>query len=175
MARAEPTIVASSPIARCRKPPIFAFAYISPARSSNRRMSIIVPSHSRATSGSGSWFSAIGAEATWCGRPPFSPLSGLVRSARAARAGRAPGRSRRRGVKAARSGPKGLAPLTKPEREVLALLGEGLSNRQIAARLVVAPKTAENHVASVLFNLDLTGRAQAAAYAARHPEAVAAP
>src|SRR4051812_39027823 len=67
MARAEPTIVASSPIARCRKPPIFALAYISPARSSKRRMSIIVPSHSRARSGSGRSCSAILAEATPCG------------------------------------------------------------------------------------------------------------
>ena len=72
------------------------------------------------------------------------------------------------GVKAARSGPKGLGVLTKREREVLALLGEGLTNRQIAERLVVAPKTAENHVSSVLFKLELTGRAQAAAYAVRH-------
>jgi DNA-binding CsgD family transcriptional regulator len=72
------------------------------------------------------------------------------------------------GVKAARSGPKGTGVLTKREREVLALLGEGLSNREIAARLVVSPKTAENHVSSVLFKLDLTGRAQAAAYAVRH-------
>ena len=61
--------------------------------------------------------------------------------------------------------------LTRREREVLALLGEGLTNRQIAERLVVAPKTAENHVASVLFKLDLTGRAQAAAYAVRHLDA----
>jgi len=72
------------------------------------------------------------------------------------------------GVKAARSGPKGIGVLTKREQEVLALLGEGLSNRQIAERLVVAPKTAENHVSSVLFKLQLTGRAQAAAYAVRH-------
>jgi DNA-binding CsgD family transcriptional regulator len=72
------------------------------------------------------------------------------------------------GVKAARSGPRGADVLTKREREVLALLGEGLSNREIAARLVVSPKTAENHVSSVLFKLDLTGRAQAAAYAVRH-------
>jgi DNA-binding CsgD family transcriptional regulator len=72
------------------------------------------------------------------------------------------------GVKAARSGPKGLGVLTKREREVLALLGEGLSNREIAARLVVSPKTAENHVSSVLFKLELTGRAQAAAYDVRH-------
>src|SRR4051794_37941037 len=40
-------------MARCRKPPTLAFAYISPARSSKRRMSIIVSSHSRAVSGSG--------------------------------------------------------------------------------------------------------------------------
>ena len=32
----------------------------------------------------------------------------------------------------------------------------------------MAPKTAENHVSSVLFKLELTGRAQAAAYAVRH-------
>src|SRR5215210_4418330 len=54
MARTAPTMVASSPIARCRKPPTFALAYISPARSSKRRMSIIDSSHSRAASRSGS-------------------------------------------------------------------------------------------------------------------------
>src|SRR5918997_6108018 len=54
MARTAPTMVASSPMARWRKPPTLALAYISPARSSKRRMSIIERSHSRATSGSGS-------------------------------------------------------------------------------------------------------------------------
>src|SRR5215212_1066782 len=54
MARQAPTIVASSPIARCRKPPTFAFAYICPARSSKRRMRIIWRSQSRAASASGS-------------------------------------------------------------------------------------------------------------------------
>src|SRR5215210_1313868 len=53
MARTAPTIVATSPIARWRKPPTLAFAYISPARSSKRRMSIIVSSHSFAAAGSG--------------------------------------------------------------------------------------------------------------------------
>ena len=53
---------------------------------------------------------------------------------------------------------------------MLALLGEGLSNREIAERLFLTRKTVENHVASVLFKLDLSGRAQAAAYAVRHPD-----
>src|SRR4051812_44238855 len=58
-------MVASSPIARCRNPPTLALAYISPARSSKRRMSIIASSHSRATSGSGR--SPIGANGSDCG------------------------------------------------------------------------------------------------------------
>ena len=58
--------------------------------------------------------------------------------------------------------------LTRREREVLALLGEGLSNRQIADRLYITPKTAEHHVANVLAKTGLSGRAEAAAYAVRH-------
>ena len=50
---------------------------------------------------------------------------------------------------------------------MLELLGAGLSNAQIAERLVISPKTAEHHVGAVLRKLDLQNRAEAAAYAVR--------
>jgi DNA-binding CsgD family transcriptional regulator len=81
------------------------------------------------------------------------------------------------GVKAARSGPKGVGVggLTKRELEVLALLGEGLSNRQLAERLCLTRKTVENHVARVLAKLELSGRAEAAAYAVRYSSSSRSP
>lgn len=72
------------------------------------------------------------------------------------------------GVKAARVGPRGDGGLTRRELEVLTLLGEGLSNRELAERLCLTRKTVENHVASVLAKLGLSGRAEAAAYAVRN-------
>jgi non-specific serine/threonine protein kinase len=61
-----------------------------------------------------------------------------------------------------------VAVLTAREREVAALLARGMTNRQIAATLVVTEKTAEAHVSHILAKLGLTSRAQAAVWAAQH-------
>jgi DNA-binding NarL/FixJ family response regulator len=60
-----------------------------------------------------------------------------------------------------------ISALTDQERRVLELLGEGLSNRQIAQRLSLAEKTVKNYVASLLSKLGMQRRSQAAAYVAR--------
>ncbi|HKX33755.1 MAG TPA: helix-turn-helix transcriptional regulator [Actinomycetota bacterium] len=73
---------------------------------------------------------------------------------------------RERGV-SGRTGPKGLDRLSRREREVLALLGQGLTNAEIAARLYISTKTAGNHVGNVLSKLNLRSRTEAAAYAVR--------
>ncbi len=59
------------------------------------------------------------------------------------------------------------AGITPREREVLALLADGLTNRQIAERLVVSEHTVHRHVANILRKLGLPSRAAAAAYEVR--------
>jgi len=66
-----------------------------------------------------------------------------------------------------RCGPVGLALLTSRERQILALLGEGRSNREIADILVISERTARTHVSNVLSKLNLTSRTQAALMAIR--------
>jgi len=60
-----------------------------------------------------------------------------------------------------------LSALTDQEKRVLELIGEGLTNRQIAERMVLSEKTAKNYVSAVLAKLGMQRRAQAAAFAAR--------
>ena len=60
--------------------------------------------------------------------------------------------------------------LTRREKEVAALLGRGLSNREIASELTISPRTAETHVENILAKFGLENRAQmAAAWARLHP------
>jgi DNA-binding NarL/FixJ family response regulator len=60
-----------------------------------------------------------------------------------------------------------LARLTPRERSVLELIGEGLTNRQIGERLLIAEKTVKNYVSTLFRKLGLEQRTAAAAYAAR--------
>ena len=94
-----------------------------------------------------------------------APLGSALRDlGRRARLGRGPGTS-------AGAGPEGgpadvLAGLTGREREVLRLLVAGRSNREIAATLFIAPKTASVHVSNILAKLNAGSRGEAAAIAA---------
>ena len=60
-----------------------------------------------------------------------------------------------------------LASLTVQERKILALIAEGLTNRQIGARLSLAEKTVKNYVSSILSKLGLERRTQAAVLASK--------
>ncbi|GAF49004.1 hypothetical protein RW1_065_00090 [Rhodococcus wratislaviensis NBRC 100605] len=55
-------------------------------------------------------------------------------------------------------------PLTKRELQVAELVAEGLTNKAIATRLVISPRTAQGHVEYVLAKLGFTSRAQVAAW-----------
>jgi predicted ATPase/DNA-binding CsgD family transcriptional regulator len=82
----------------------------------------------------------------------------LAGDAAAGRIARTPGST------TAGSQPDGLTPR---EREVASLIAEGLSNREIASRLVIAERTAEGHVQSIFNKLGFKSRAKIAAWAAK--------
>ncbi|MGW1379042.1 response regulator [Streptomyces sp. NPDC002446] len=58
--------------------------------------------------------------------------------------------------------------LTERESEVLGLIADGRSNREIARALVLSEKTVKTHVSNILMKLDLADRTQAALWAVRH-------
>jgi DNA-binding NarL/FixJ family response regulator len=69
----------------------------------------------------------------------------------------------------ARGGPPpGVEELTARERQVLSLLAQGRSNRELATELYVSEKTVKTHVSSILAKLRLPDRTQAALFAVRH-------
>jgi non-specific serine/threonine protein kinase len=57
-------------------------------------------------------------------------------------------------------------PLTRRQEEVADLVTQGLTDREIAARLVISPRTAESHVEQILARLGFRSRAEIAAWAA---------
>jgi DNA-binding NarL/FixJ family response regulator len=65
-------------------------------------------------------------------------------------------------------GHRGTVVLTEREREVLAQLARGRSNREVARALVVSEKTVKTHVSNILTKLGVQDRTQAALYAVRH-------
>jgi DNA-binding NarL/FixJ family response regulator len=69
----------------------------------------------------------------------------------------------------------GPSPLTDRELEVAALIAEGLTNKEVATRLRLSVRTAENHVLNVMNKLGLDNRAQVAAWFTRNLAAGDAP
>jgi len=63
--------------------------------------------------------------------------------------------------------PEEFADLTEREKEILRLVAEGMTNRQIGQRLFIAEKTVKNYVSSLLAKLGLERRTQAAVLAAK--------
>jgi predicted ATPase/DNA-binding CsgD family transcriptional regulator/Tfp pilus assembly protein PilF len=63
---------------------------------------------------------------------------------------------------------RSLSPLTPREHEIVRLITQGLSNKEIADELVISPATAARHVANILAKLGYTSRTQVASWASRH-------
>ena len=60
--------------------------------------------------------------------------------------------------------------LTTQEQRILQLIGEGLTNRQMAETMFLAEKTIKNYVSSLLAKLGLESRTQAAIFSLKHPQ-----
>jgi NarL family two-component system response regulator LiaR len=67
-----------------------------------------------------------------------------------------------------KTSPQLIEPLTEREKEVLSLVGQGASNKEIASELFITERTARTHVSNILGKLGLSSRTQAALYAVEH-------
>ncbi len=66
--------------------------------------------------------------------------------------------------------PDALQELTEREREILQLIGTGLTNREIAAKVFLSEKTIKHHVTNILQKLQVRSRVEAALFAAQHSQ-----
>jgi len=93
----------------------------------------------------------------------------IVRAVKAANRGEAPFSPRAAGaLLSRRSERRSIEDLTPREREVLALVGEGLANKQISRRLGIKEKTVKAHLSNVFQRIGVSDRTSAALWAARH-------
>lgn len=95
---------------------------------------------------------------------PIDELAAAIRAAHAGRSTLAPAAAQAL-VKTTQEQPELGADLTERQKEVLALVAEGLSNAEIADRLVISLATARYHVSTILSKLGAANRAEAAAMA----------
>ena len=98
---------------------------------------------------------------------PIDTLGDAIRSAHAGHSTLAPEATKAL-IQARVSSPKLGHDLSPREREVLVLVVEGLSNEEIADRLVISVNTVRKHVSACMKKLEATNRAQVAAQAVRH-------
>jgi NarL family two-component system response regulator LiaR len=94
-------------------------------------------------------------------------LAAAIRAARAGKPTLAPEATQALIQRATRPAPLG-HDLSAREREVLALMTQGLSNRAIAERLIISPSTADFHVSNILGKLGVASRTEAVALAVQH-------
>jgi NarL family two-component system response regulator LiaR len=98
------------------------------------------------------------------------PMDELADGIRAAAAGRTVLASEAAQALVRAAGPQALQPgydLTERQLEILALLVEGLTNNEIAERLILSPYTVRNHISEILSKLGTSTRTEAAALAVR--------
>jgi DNA-binding NarL/FixJ family response regulator len=104
--------------------------------------------------------------ASLAGRAQAPGAAGAEGATRAGGTVRSPGQAGRGAVAGARGLPgPDLARLTEREREVLSLVGQGLSNDELARRLYLSPLTAKTHVSHIMTKLAARDRAQLVVFA----------
>lgn len=82
------------------------------------------------------------------------------------------GEARQAGTRTSLTGGRAASSLlTKRQREIAALVADGLTNKEIASKLVISPRTAEAHVENIMTKLGFTSRTQVAVWMAEHQEA----